>query len=75
MENLTLRRFVEDVSDAGLYSVLADDSGNYIWLGKVNNVVTDTPLLLDFELRSVSVKEKYIVLWDTYNDLQTLLDE
>lgn len=73
MENLTLRRFVEDVSDAGLYSVLADDSGNYIWLGRVSNVVADIPLLLDFELRSVSVEEKYIVLWDTYNDLQTLL--
>lgn len=74
MESLTLQRFVEDVPDAGSYSLLVDDSGNYIWLGKVNKVVTDTPLLLDFELRTISIKEKYIVLWDTYNDLQKLLD-
>lgn len=72
---VTLRKFIEDVSDAGLYSLLADDSGNYIWLGRVNNVIMDTPLLLDLELRDFSVNEKYIVLWDTYNDLQSLLGD
>ena len=72
---VTLRKFIEDVPDAGLYSLLADDSGNYIWLGRVNNVIMDTPLLLDLELRDFSADEKYIVLWDTYNDLQSLLED
>lgn len=72
---VTLQKFIEDVSDAGSYSLLADDSGNYIWLGMVNNAITDTPLLLDLELRDFSVNEKYVVLWDTYNDLQSLLGD
>lgn len=72
---VTLQKFIEDVSDAGSYSLLADDSGNYIWLGRVNNVIIDTPLLLDLELRDFSANEKYIVLWDTYNDLQSLLED
>lgn len=69
MDNLTLRQFLSDVPQAGSYSVLADDGGNYIWLGSAAQVAVSTPTLLDMELRTIIAADKQVILLDTYEDL------
>lgn len=70
MGNLTLKEFIVDVPHSGAYSVLADNGGEYVWLGTAAQVAASIPTLLDYELRAVIDEDKQVIMWDTYNELR-----